>query len=117
MDVVAIIIGVSCLGIAAGLIGISIPLVQGKVRPNRFYGVRLKASFASDEAWYAINRFGGQQLIFWSGPIIAIGLAAFFLPLKANPIAALLVGFSPVVFILIATIRIIGFAERFGSDR
>jgi len=67
MDPTAIIIGISW--ILTGLIctKISIPLARGQVRRNGLYGFRFSESFQSDDAWFAINRFGGQRLIFGPG--------------------------------------------------
>lgn len=38
------------------------PLIQGKVKPNDWYGVRIPAAFESEEAWFDINRYGGRLL-------------------------------------------------------
>lgn len=63
-------------------IGTSIPLVLGKVRPNRLYGIRFEKSFSSEESWYRINRVGGWALIIWG--VVTLGVAAgCFLPIAA----------------------------------
>jgi hypothetical protein len=53
------------------VIAVSIPLLQGKVRMNEWYGFRISAAFASDEAWYAINRYGARLFLIW-GAVIAL---------------------------------------------
>jgi uncharacterized membrane protein len=72
-----IIIGVLCIACA-------IPLVQRKVKMNRWYGIRIRKSFSSPENWEKINEYGGRVLIKWCIPIIASGfvaiVAAFFIP-------------------------------------
>ncbi len=60
------------LGLMTG--AVSLPLLFGKVPPNRFYGVRLRASFASEQNWYSINRFGAKRLLLFSAEVIALGL-------------------------------------------
>lgn len=72
------------LNIACGVlfILISIPLVNKKVPMNRLYGFRISKSFVSDENWYAINRYGGRQLIRWSILLILIGVLYFIFPIK-----------------------------------
>lgn len=62
MDPVSVTVGLGWS--IAGLIclGLSIPLMRGRVGRNRVYGVRFSQSFQSDEAWAAINRFGGKRL-------------------------------------------------------
>ena len=42
---------------------LGIPLALRLVPPNRFYGYRTAASFASPEAWYQINFATGLALI------------------------------------------------------
>ena len=41
----------------------SIPLVLELIPPNRWYGVRVREAYASDAAWYAINRRGSMAII------------------------------------------------------
>ncbi len=45
------------------IILVSLPLVFELVPPNRWYGVRVREAYASDAAWYAINRRGSIALI------------------------------------------------------
>jgi len=41
----------------------AIPLIQRRVKMNDWYGVRIRASFVSEEAWFDINRYGGRLLL------------------------------------------------------
>jgi hypothetical protein len=113
MDAVAITVG--CGWTITGLLcaALAIPLVRGQVARNAFYGVRFPQSFQSDEAWFAINRFGGKRMIVWSVPLIVTGIASFFLPLQAHPGVTLTFGFAPLVFILIPVAETWRFAQRF----
>jgi len=113
MDSVAIIVGVSwiCMGVIC--ISLSIPLRQGRVRMNGIYGIRFPQSFKSDEAWFAINRFGGARLIIWSIPMVISGIIAFFVPLNSHESLALIFGCGPLVFLFIAFIQSWNFAQRF----
>ena len=45
------------------LIGLSIPLVQGRVSPNSIYGFRTSKTLADPSTWYAANRFSGKVSI------------------------------------------------------
>ena len=113
MDAVAITVGIGWT--LAGLLcmALAIPLVRGQVGRNAFYGVRFPQSFQSDDAWFAINRFGGKRMIVWSIPMIATGIGAFFLPLGANTGLTLTLGFAPLVFILIPVVEAWRFARRY----
>ena len=113
MDSVALVVG-SCW-VFAGLVfvGVSLPLVRQKIPRNPFYGVRLRRSMQSDEAWYAINRFGGQRMIVWAIPLILIGLVALFLPLQTHPGLAIALGVGPLIFVAIPLVETMRFARRY----
>jgi uncharacterized membrane protein len=112
MDAVAITVGISWTIAGLLVIALAIPLARGQIGPNAIYGVRFPQSFQSDEAWYAINRFGGRRMMIWSIPIIATAIASFFLPLQANPGLALTLGFAPLAFVLIPVVEAWRFAQQ-----
>jgi uncharacterized membrane protein len=113
MDALSIIIGSAWILTASVIIALCIPLARGKIPPNRYYGMRFPESFASDDAWYAINRYGGRLMIIWAIPILILGIAVLFLPITPQ-IAPLLV---PVVLamVLIPTILTMRYASRYGK--
>jgi uncharacterized membrane protein len=43
-------------------IALAIPLIRGKVRPNRLYGVRTPRTLGDERVWYEANRKGGWAL-------------------------------------------------------
>ncbi len=55
------------------LAALSIPLLLRAVPPNRFYGVRTRRAFASEQNWYALNAFGGKCLLGYGVFLIAAG--------------------------------------------
>lgn len=65
---------------------------------NRFYGVRLKASFQSPESWYDINAYGGKQLALWSPVIVLTGLIGLLLS-SEDPVFSL--GYAGVVLVAV----------------
>jgi uncharacterized membrane protein len=65
-----------CIGILC--IGLSMPLIKGKVKPNRWYGFRLQVTLKDDRIWYPANRFGGKLLLAYG---LAVLGAAVLLPL------------------------------------
>jgi len=71
-------------GIAFTVIAVSMPLVKGKIKMNKWYGVRIRKSFVSGDNWLKINRYGGRALIYWSIPVLMIAVlsiaASFYLP-------------------------------------
>ena len=117
MDAVAIVIGSAWVVAGVLSIGLSIPLLHGKVRPNALYGVRFSESFQSDDAWFTINRYGAKRFILWALPMIAVGIAALFLPLQSRPWAALLLGLVPLAFVLTPAFETWLFARRYTAKR
>jgi uncharacterized membrane protein len=113
MDPVAITIGVCWIVVGLICVGLAVPLVQGKVRQNALYGVRFPQSFQSDEAWFAINRYGAKRLMIWAMPMIVAGVTACFLPLQTRPWAALLCGLLPLAFVLIPLLEAWNFARQY----
>lgn len=45
------------------IILVSLPLLFDLVPPNGWYGIRVREAYASDEAWYAVNRVGGLAIV------------------------------------------------------
>ncbi len=52
----------------------SVPLLRGRIKMNRWFGIRVPKAFKSDENWYRVNRYGSRALIWWSIPILVIGI-------------------------------------------
>ena len=65
-------------------IGISIPLLLGKVKPNALYGFRFAKAAVSEANWYRINRCGAAWLMLWSVVILAVGVAALVRPIPID---------------------------------
>jgi uncharacterized membrane protein len=62
-------------------VGISIPLIQQRVPPNRFYGFRTKKTLSDPKIWYEANRISGHDL-FLAGALITI--TSIVMPLFAQ---------------------------------
>ena len=80
------------------LIVFAVPLWMRMVPPNRFYGVRTRATLGDRERWYAVNATSGFDLLF-SGIVLLAGIlviervgAAWPAELRNLASAALLIG-------------------------
>lgn len=40
---------------------LSLPLLAGRIKPNAFYGFRVKTTLENIETWYAVNKFFAQR--------------------------------------------------------
>jgi uncharacterized membrane protein len=90
---------------------ISVPLVLEMIPKNYFYGFRLPKAFLSDENWYKINKFGGEQLIIWSLPLIIMGILCLFAPLDLKN-GDLLTVIPLLIFTFIPIIRTMIYANK-----
>jgi hypothetical protein len=63
MDNGSVALGLSNVFVGALIIAVCIPLLKNKIRMNRWYGMRFRKSFESDENWYKINRYGAKRMI------------------------------------------------------
>jgi uncharacterized membrane protein len=107
MHGMTIFIFVSIFFMAALLVGLSIPLVQGKVPPNSTYGFRTSKTLADPSIWYEANRFAGRVSITVSIVMIFLGIALLLLDrytnLDPNSLIALGLAFE-VVPLLVLTL-------------
>jgi uncharacterized membrane protein len=56
-------------------VGMSIPLIKGRVAPNRFYGYRTAKTLSDPKIWYEVNRLSGADL-FLAGVLITVSSLA-----------------------------------------
>ena len=59
-------------------IGVSIPLIQKRIPPNRFYGLRIPATFADETVWYEANARAGKDLLRLGLLIAGVGAGLYF---------------------------------------
>lgn len=57
-------------------------LIKGEISRKNYMGrgIKIKEAFASDEAWYRINRGGGKLMIFPSLALMALGVLLVLCP-------------------------------------
>ena len=62
--------------VAIGLLSIVIglPLARRRVPPNRWYGLRLPATFADEYVWYETNAAGGRDLMVLGAIVAGVAL-------------------------------------------
>jgi uncharacterized membrane protein len=72
-----------CTGLL--LVGLSIPLLLRRVKPNGWYGFRTRKTFSDERIWYEGNAYAGKWLLI-SGIIhTVVSLALYFVPaFRAN---------------------------------
>lgn len=63
--------------------GLSLPLIQRRVKPNPWYGFRTPKTLSSERIWYLANEYSGR-LLFVTGLIVAAA-AILLTPLGLIP--------------------------------
>ena len=99
---------------ATGLlfIGLSIPMLKGRIGMNIWYGVRFKAAFASDELWYDVNAYGAKQLI-GGGIVLAIdALVVMFVPVGSGGVPLIVVLLLPAIVAVVSAAFTYRYTQR-----
>lgn len=112
MDIVSLLLGVTNCATALVLMAVAFPLARGTVKRNNTYGFRFPQALESDEAWLAINRYGARRLLFWSVPLLLLGLVTFSVPLAHNMPAVLATANAPLI-VLIPVVESWRFARQY----
>ena len=85
-----IVLAIVLIGSGVALTWVGRKAVRGTLRRNAWAGIRTKSTTASDEAWDAAHRAGGE-LIAWAGyGSVVIGLLLLFRP--SNTVGAVMLG-------------------------
>ena len=111
-------IGMALFGFAGLLtIALGIPLLRRRVRPNRLYGLRTRATLGNEAVWYEANaRLGRGQVVLGTGVL----LLAWGLPLLPDLSAEIYTLFCLgwlVLGSLVLCIRTQGMARRMAGGR
>lgn len=64
------------------LIGLAIPLIRRRVKPNQLYGIRVSATFADEWVWYEANARSGRDLAILGAIQLVIAVSLSLLPIK-----------------------------------
>lgn len=99
--------------IAAGVsLGLAIPLIKRRVPMNRWYGIRIRRAFESEQRWYSVNEYGGRALAYWSAFIALVGAAGLMLGPNAWPQYAMISTILLLLSLVIVVIAITRHAKR-----
>jgi hypothetical protein len=83
-------------------IAISLPLIGEKVKPNSWYGFRIRATLENPRIWYAINKHFGQRLFVTAAGFIVGAVGLYFVPGISTDVYALACLGIFVVFFMIS---------------
>ncbi|MGA9139648.1 MAG: SdpI family protein, partial [Methanocella sp.] len=78
-----------CIGLlyfAGMMILLSYPLTKRQVKINKWYGIRYRQAFYSEENWYQINAYGGKVIMLWGVCVAVAGILILLIPLDNTPL-------------------------------
>jgi hypothetical protein len=78
------------------LIGLSIPLVRRRVRPNRFYGFRTPSTLNDERLWYHVNAKAGVDLLMVGVGLSLIVLVNWIAKFQVGTFAAIAIAWTTV---------------------
>jgi uncharacterized membrane protein len=67
------------VGLSLLLIGLSIPMIRGRVKPNAWYGLRVSYTQDNPDVWYPANRYAGKLLLAYGLMLLLVTLGLPFL--------------------------------------
>jgi hypothetical protein len=91
-----------------GLIGLSIPLIQRRVKPNYWYGFRVKQTLENPQVWYDVNAYFGQRLLISGLITVGAAIVLYFIPgltIDGYALAMLFFGVAPVTIGIAQSVR------------
>jgi len=65
------------------LIGLAMPLIQRKVKPNVWYGLRLSQTMNDERVWYQANEYSGRLLLYVGVTLIVVASLLAVIPIKS----------------------------------
>ena len=108
----ASVLGILHIGIGLLVMGLSIPLLLGRVRMNGWYGVRLPRAFRSEANWYSLNRYGAIQLTWYGAVLIAVGVVVMLFPPRVGAVWFVVGLAAPGLLVLPMLVMVLRFAKR-----
>jgi uncharacterized membrane protein len=61
------------------LVALGYPIATRRVRPNRWYGLRVPATFADEKVWYDANAVAGRDMMGLGALVTAVALVLLHL--------------------------------------
>ena len=94
------------------LIGLAIPLMLGKIKPNHWYGFRIRLTLDNPDIWYPVNAWAGRWLLVIGLATIIATLAGLLLPKAALPGYTLLIA----LFLMVSISLLLVFGVRYARS-
>ena len=67
-----------------GMMALSVPLILGRIKPNRFTGVRIPETLSDEKTWYRVNARFGKWFLAAGAAFTLAAIGLFFTPLNTD---------------------------------
>jgi hypothetical protein len=94
------------------LIGLSVPLMRGKVPPNSWYGFRIRLTLDNPDIWYPVNAWAARRLLVAGLVTVFAALFTPLIPETALPAYSLLIS----IFLVVSVLLILAFGIRYARS-
>ena len=101
----------------AVLIGISIPLIQGRVGPNHLYGFRVRRTLEDPNVWYPVNTYSAWRLLVVGAVEIIVATTLYFVPSLDLALYSTIVGGVTIAGLMIGLAQSLCFLHKFTKER
>lgn len=101
----------------AGLIAISIPLTQGRVGPNRWYGFRVRSTLEDPKVWYPVNRYAGRRLLVVGVVECVVATTLYFIPGLDIDVYAWTVGGVVIAGVMISLVQSLRYLDQLTKEK
>jgi uncharacterized membrane protein len=109
------VVAAALLFTAVGLlfVGLGVPLLRGRVRPNPWHGCRTEKTLSDEEVWYAVNRVTGRDLVAAGIAVVAVSLLLLAFGRGMNPDHAMLI----LLFVMLLSVVIMALDSHSAQKR
>lgn len=91
------------------IIGFCIPLIRRRIKPNSWYGFRVRRTLKDPDVWYPANEYAARRTI-WVGAATILAAIIFYLfPEISFPVYATIVGVVTVVGLIVVLVQSFSF--------
>jgi hypothetical protein len=99
------------------LIGISIPLIQGRVGPNHWYGFRVRRTLEDPKVWYPANRYAGWRMLGLGVAVIVVATPLYFVPDIDVAVYASIVGGVGIAGVILGLVQSFRYLRQLTSEK
>lgn len=105
-------LGILFVFLGGFVFALCLPVMLGRVPMNRYYGIRVPQSYRSDGDWYAINRYGGRQMLIYAVLVAGVGVGILFVPLRPGRVWFWAIVLAPLFLLVPPLVSIVRFARH-----